>query len=81
MLHSLESLRAEVCYRQRDLVADAAQERLGRQAARTRLFRWLTSRDADRLRSDVAELIVGAGTPESPLWSPESTPPHGAEVR
>ena len=80
MLHSLEALRAEVRYRQRDLVADAARERLGR-AARTRLFRWLTSRDAQRLRSDVAELIVGVQAPDSPQWSPESTPPHGAEVR
>lgn len=80
MLQPLETLRAEVRYRQRDLEADAARERMGR-AARTRLFRWLTSRDAERLRSDVAELIVGHQGPNSPQWSPESTPPHGAEVR
>ena len=80
MLHSLETLRAEVGYRQRDLVADAARERLAR-TARTRLFRWLTSRDAERLRSDVAELIDGVRGPDSPQWSAASKPPHGADVR
>ena len=91
MLHSLETLRAEVQYHQRDLLADAARDRLGR-GVRTRRFRWLTGRDAERLRSDVAELIVAARAPDSarpdscafairPQWSPEPTPPHGAEVR
>lgn len=91
MLNSLETLRAEVTYRQRDLTAEAARERLGRAVRRPR-FRWLTQRGAVHLRSDVAELIAAGSGLDSvgsdssafavrPQWSPPATGPRGAEVR
>jgi hypothetical protein len=74
------ALNAQVRYRQDDMRADADRARLGR-VVRPRRFRWLTSRDADRLRSDVAELIIGAAPNDSPQWSLPGGQPRRAEVR
>lgn len=80
MQNSLTELSAQVRYRHRDLEAQADIARL-RRAVRPRRLRWLTSRDADRLRSDVAELIA-EGTPhDSPQWSLRQGRPRRAGVR
>ncbi|HEX9334883.1 MAG TPA: hypothetical protein VF892_03315 [Pseudonocardiaceae bacterium] len=80
MLNSLGALSAQVRYHHRDLEADARRARL-RRAARPRRFRWLTSRDADALRSDVAELIADSAPHDSPQWSLPSRHPRRAGVR
>lgn len=80
MLNSIDTLRAEVRYHQRDLADEAARARLGR-AVRARRFRWPTSRDADRFRAEVADLIADTPGRDSPQWPAASTRPRRAEVR
>lgn len=79
MMNSLDALNAQVRYHRRDLEQAADRARLAA-AARPRRFRILTSRDADRLRSDVAELIVGATPIDSPQWSLSTDRPRSAGV-
>jgi hypothetical protein len=60
MLNSLDTLRAQVHYHQRDLEADATSARLSRAARPRRRVRspWLTRRDAAVLRANVAALVA-----------------------
>ncbi|HEX4725776.1 MAG TPA: hypothetical protein VH333_24905 [Pseudonocardiaceae bacterium] len=80
MQNSLTALSAEVRYRHRDLETAAVDARL-RRAVRSRRFRWLTSRDGDHLRSDVAELITDAAPHDSPQWPLRRRHPRRAVVR
>jgi hypothetical protein len=61
MQNSLETLRAQVSYRHRDLAAAADRARLSRAARPRRRTRspWLTRRDAKVLRANVAALVAG----------------------
>jgi hypothetical protein len=80
MQNSLDVLSAQIRYHRRDLEAGAAESRV-RRAVRPRRFRWLTSRDADHLRSDVAELIDAETPHDSPQWSLPPRHPRRAGVR
>lgn len=80
MQHSLDALSAQIRYHHRDRETEAEAARV-RRAVRPRRFRWLTSRDADHLHADVAELIDAETPHDSPQWSLPQLHPRRAGVR
>lgn len=82
-MQHVATLTEQVRYHQDRLRADADRARL-RRAVRThtaRRSRWLTSRDATRIRADLTELATRTTATDSPQWPLQPGHPRRAEVR